>query len=72
VIDTGIGIPNEELLRVFERFYQATNVREEIIRGAGLGLSIARSIVRAHGGTIAAHANEHEGTIIVVRLPLGG
>ncbi|KQQ51264.1 cell wall metabolism sensor histidine kinase WalK [Plantibacter sp. Leaf314] len=70
VSDTGIGIPEDELASVFERFHRAANVREETIRGSGLGLTIARSIVRAHGGTIEAFATGNPGTTILVRLPL--
>lgn len=72
VSDTGIGIPRDELARVFERFHRAANVREETIRGSGLGLTIARSITRAHGGTIEAFATGNPGTTIIVRLPLPG
>ena len=70
VTDTGIGIPADELTRVFERFHRAGNVREETIRGSGLGLTIARSIAHAHRGTIEAFATGDPGTTFIVRLPL--
>lgn len=70
VTDTGIGIPTDELARVFERFHRAGNVREETIRGSGLGLTIARSIAQAHRGTIEAFATGDPGTTFIVRLPL--
>jgi two-component system OmpR family sensor kinase len=70
--DSGPGIPEAELERVFERFYQVDKARSGGERGAGLGLAIARQIVQAHGGTIqAAHRGPGEaGCIFTVRLPL--
>ena len=66
VSDTGTGIPAEELERVFERFYRSPESR-----GSGLGLPIAREIVRAHGGTIEARSEPGAGTTMTVRLPRG-
>lgn len=65
VIDEGPGIHPEHLPHVFERFYQVTGVRT----GVGLGLTIAREIVRAHGGTIEARSEPGEGAEFIVRLP---
>jgi two-component system sensor histidine kinase BaeS len=64
VTDTGAGIPPGELERVFERFYRSPESR-----GSGLGLPIAREIVRAHGGTIEARSQPGAGTTMTVRLP---
>ena len=52
VADTGIGIPADELPHVFERFYRGRRARNEAVAGVGLGLSIARAIVAAHGGSL--------------------
>jgi two-component system OmpR family sensor kinase len=66
VIDEGPGIHPEHLPHVFERFYQVTGVRT----GVGLGLTIAREIVRAHGGTIETRSEPGEGAEFIVKLPL--
>ncbi len=70
VRDTGVGIPAEDLPRVFERFYKRGQGRWG--GGAGLGLSIARHIVRAHGGRIWAESVEGQGSTFYVALPVAG
>lgn len=70
VEDNGSGIPEEHLPHVFERFYRSETSRTRKTGGAGLGLSITKSIVDAHHGTIAAESKPGEGTIFRVRLPL--
>jgi len=70
VCDTGVGIPASEQERLFERFYRATNATERAIPGVGLGLTIAKAIVEAHGGTLAFESVEGAGTTFRVRLPL--
>jgi signal transduction histidine kinase len=67
VTDTGVGIPEDQLPLVFERFYRAEEARAE--GGAGLGLSIARQIAEAHGGTIEAGSNLGVGSTFVLLLP---
>jgi signal transduction histidine kinase len=69
VSDDGIGTPAEERDRVFDRFYRAGNVRHQGIGGSGLGLSLADTIIRRHGGTIRLTAHEPCGTTVVIRLP---
>jgi two-component system OmpR family sensor kinase len=70
VSDTGPGIPAGDLPRIFERFYQVDKSRTRGRGGAGLGLSIAREIVAAHGGEIAAESIVGVGSKFTVRLPM--
>lgn len=69
VKDTGIGVSDEGLKRIFERFYREDRARNRETGGTGLGLSIANMIVGAHGGTIKASHNQPKGTIFTIRLP---
>lgn len=70
VADHGPGIPAEALPQVFDRFFRADAVRTHTASGAGLGLSIVRSICQAHGGTVEAANRPTGGCCITVRLPL--
>jgi signal transduction histidine kinase len=69
VSDTGPGIPAEELPRLFERFYRADKARGRSNGQSGLGLSICKAIVDAHGGSIEVESRVGEGTTFTVRLP---
>ncbi len=69
VKDTGIGISDEGLTRVFERFYREDKARSRETGGTGLGLSIASLIVSEHGGTIKATHNKPKGTVFIIKLP---
>jgi two-component system sensor histidine kinase KdpD len=68
VSDRGLGIPKEDLTKVFDKFYRVQ--RPETIGGTGLGLSICKGIVEAHRGFIAAENRPGGGTVITVALPL--
>lgn len=70
VHDEGAGIPAEELPHVFERFYRVDPSRSRETGGSGLGLTIAKHLVEAHGGTIAAVSEPGQGSCFTVRLPL--
>lgn len=68
VLDTGIGINDEQKKHIFERFYRADKARTRETGGTGLGLAIAQTIVKAHGGTIKVYNNEPKGTKFVVKI----
>ena len=70
VSDTGIGIPEENLPYVFERFFRSDRARRAHPGGSGLGLSIVKWIVEAHKGTVAVSSRVGEGTTFTVTLPL--
>ncbi|WP_242453284.1 ATP-binding protein [Mycolicibacterium sp. P9-64] len=70
ISDTGAGVAHEHLPRLFDRFYRADAARDRQHGGAGIGLSIAKALVDAHGGHIAAHSDGHgTGTTFSVTLP---
>jgi signal transduction histidine kinase len=71
VRDTGIGIPQESLDKVFERFYRAPGA-ENVVRGSGLGLNVAKALVEAHGGSIDVESIVGQGTTFRILLPLSG
>lgn len=70
VEDTGVGIPEEDIDKVFDRFYRVDKARSRAAGGTGLGLSIVRDTVRRHGGTVQAQRRSPEGTRFVVSFPL--
>lgn len=69
VKDTGIGISEEAITHIFDRFYREDKARNRETGGSGLGLSIADVIVKAHNGTIKASHNKPKGTIFTIKLP---
>ena len=72
VTDTGIGIPDQEMARVFDAFYQVDSSSTREYGGTGLGLAIVKRLVEAHQGTITILDNEPRGTQFVVRIPVSG
>lgn len=70
VADSGIGIPQESLGRIFDRFYRVDKMRARQTGGTGLGLSIVRSVVQMHNGTIKVESTEGEGSSFTLRIPL--
>jgi signal transduction histidine kinase len=69
VADRGPGIPNAELSEIFKPFFRGSAAQRNQIRGGGLGLSLVREIVEAHGGTISVESQAGNGAIFIVRLP---
>ena len=70
VRDQGVGIPAEELKRIFKRFYRVSNRSQSHVKGTGLGLFIVRAIARKHGGRVFAESEgEGRGTRVVMELP---
>lgn len=70
VADSGVGIPEDELEHIYERFYRVDKSRSREIGGTGLGLSITRSAILMHRGTIKVTSVEGEGTDFTVKIPL--
>ena len=69
VSDTGMGVPREALLKIFDRFYRVYRPGKQI-QGTGLGLAIAKKIVMMHGGRIDVESQVNRGTTFTVYLPL--
>ena len=70
VTDTGIGIPEKDLLRIFERFYRVDKGRSRELGGTGLGLAIVKHIIHGHSGKIWVNSNPGEGTTFSFTLPI--
>jgi len=71
VTDTGIGIADEELEHVFNRFYRGSDARKSEVQGAGLGLAIVQGVVQRHGGNVDIRSTVGAGTTVMVVLPPG-
>ena len=70
VQDEGVGIPEEALPHIGERFYRADRARSRAAGGSGLGLAIARGLVEAHGGSLAVESEEGQGTVVEFVIPV--
>ena len=71
VRDTGVGIPDDQLPYLFERFHRVPNARSRTHEGTGIGLALVRELVRVHGGRIDVTSREGSGTTFSVSIPLG-
>ena len=70
VMDTGIGIPNEELKLIFDRFYQVDDTSSRIGEGTGIGLAYARELVKLLGGFMTVESEVKKGSSFTVFLPV--
>lgn len=70
VRDTGIGIPSEELPRLFERFYRVDKARSRELGGTGLGLAIVKHLARAHGGDVNVTSEVGRGSRFAITIPI--
>ena len=70
ISDDGMGIPYENVERIFDRFYRVDRARARSMGGTGLGLAIAREMIEAHGGEIWAESEEGKGTTIFFTLEI--
>ncbi|MFH6784099.1 MULTISPECIES: ATP-binding protein [Methylobacterium] len=71
VADTGLGIPDAELPRLFERFHRVEGAQGRSFEGSGIGLALVQELVRLHGGTVAVASSLGHGSTFTVSLPLG-
>ncbi|MGK5741266.1 SpoIIE family protein phosphatase [Micromonospora sp. URMC 103] len=71
IADTGIGVAEQEMPRLFERFHRIENARARSNEGSGIGLALVQELVRLHGGTISADSAVGEGTTFTICLPFG-
>lgn len=70
IVDTGVGIPEDEIDKIFERFYRVDKARSRETGGSGLGLTICNNIVQMHHGVIRVSSDYGQGTTFVIRIPL--
>jgi two-component system phosphate regulon sensor histidine kinase PhoR len=72
VEDEGIGIPTDETAKVFEKFFQGKNALAHSARGTGLGLTLVKHIVEAHGGTVSVESRLGQGSTFSMIIPRSG
>jgi two-component system sensor histidine kinase SenX3 len=70
ISDQGVGIPEKDIERIFERFYRVDPARSRATGGTGLGLSIVKHVINNHGGDISVWSVEGAGSTFTIRLPL--
>jgi signal transduction histidine kinase len=70
VADEGPGIPEEQISKIFERFYRSSDQHTRTVGGAGIGLAISRWIAHVHGGDIRVESRAGDGSRFIVTLPL--
>ena len=70
IIDTGVGVPDDDLPKLFEPFYRVAQARDRATGGTGLGMAIAKQAVIAHNGNISAKNNANNGLTVTIELPL--
>lgn len=70
VEDTGVGISEEEVSKVFDKFFRSSDARVQSETGTGLGLSLAREVIRLHGGDITVESKLNQGTTFTATLPI--
>ena len=70
MIDNGIGIPKENLPRLFERFYRVDKARSRDTGGTGLGLAISKQIIESLGGSITINSDFGKGTEVILTFPI--
>jgi PAS domain S-box-containing protein len=71
VRDTGVGIPEQEIPRLFDRFHRVENARSRTHEGSGIGLALVQELARFHGGSVRVESTEGKGTTFFVSVPLG-
>lgn len=71
VSDSGVGIPEEQLVKIFDRFYQVDSSQTREYEGSGIGLALTKELIELHSGQISVNSTPGAGTIFTVKLPLG-
>ncbi|HEX4003976.1 MAG TPA: ATP-binding protein [Candidatus Acidoferrales bacterium] len=71
VSDTGVGIPRDEIPRLFDRFHRVENTRSRTHEGSGIGLALVHELVKLHGGTVRVESSLGKGSAFIVSVPLG-